>query len=99
MGTDILSYLVSSEVTIRTNKFLTNFLKMTYTTTSVWVTSHSNAERLKQVSHRISVVPKTPQVKKKKNIVKIQTVPHNFLWVGVGGEGAPNFSMPMESKN
>ena len=37
-----------------------NFSLMPYTTTSGWVTSHSNAKRLKQISHTISAMPKTP---------------------------------------
>ena len=60
MGTAILSdWLGSSEVTIQTNKSSDNFSLLQYTTTSGWVMSHFNAERLKQVSHKISVVPKT----------------------------------------
>ena len=64
MGTAILSdWLGSSEVTIQTTRFLTTFLQCrTPLATSGRVTSHSNAERLKQVSHKISVVPKPPIV-------------------------------------
>ena len=46
--------------TIQTNRFLVIFSVMPHTTTSGWVTSHSNVECLMQVSYKISLLPKTP---------------------------------------
>ena len=57
----LADWLGSSEVTIQTNIFFYNVSVMLYTTTSSWVTSNSNAERLKRVSLKISVVPKMPR--------------------------------------
>ena len=62
MGTAILSdWLGSYEVIIQANRFLTTFFSNAvhhyFRSSDV---THSNAERLKRVSHKISVVPKTP---------------------------------------